>query len=101
MQKSSAAAQIRTSAPAWSIAGAIALLVCVVGVLAYQNFAPRDVHVGESKTAPWLAEVARYSGGDYDKVKPADKMKLSQIPFINPRDLVKKKYESLPWWGRH
>ena len=80
------------SAPA--IIGAIVLLVVFLGFLAYRNFGPSGPTPVKTATSDWLEKIARESGGDYNKLSPADKARLDQIPF-GGREWLKRKYDSL------
>lgn len=77
-----------------TVVGTMLLLVIFIGFLAYKNLAPSGPVPVRTATSDWLEKIARESGGDYNKLSPADKAKLDQIPF-GGREWLKRKYESL------
>lgn len=84
--------KVGVSAPL--IVGAIVLLAIFIGVVVYSNFAPSGPTPVKTATSDWLEQLARKSGGDINKLSPAEQAKLNQIP-MGGAQWLKRKYDSL------
>src|SRR5579859_2948589 len=76
------------------IAGAVVLIVLLVGWLAYSNFAPPPHAAGPTQESKndWIAQLAKSVGGDFSKLDPADQQKRNIYTGGKGAELLKAKY---------
>jgi hypothetical protein len=79
------------------IIGAAVLLLLFVGWIAFKNLGPRPMGptgpTEQSKT-DWISQLAKQSGGDFNKLDPQTRQKLDIYTGGKGAELIKTKYQS-------